>query len=352
LNLGGAEGAMVELANHLGDSSHFNVKLICGQSGVLERKVSNKVELIVLGRSRVLSTITQVVRFLRGKKVTFITTMVHCNLLYGFTLKLMNALGLTNVKVIIRESTDIYSRIKLQGFYKYKLTKFLIGFIYQKVDTVVFPNYSLKNAFESNFGLKMNNLEVIYNSSDFCKNATPLNIEQLNTIKLINVGRVEKGKRVQDSIKLLSRLREKGYDITLDIVGDGQALEMLKLNYSRDLKESLSFKGYQSEPFLDYCSSKTVFILNSELEGMPNSLIQALANGFTAISTNCNYGPAEVFDIFNISKDWLYEVGDIDQLESLLIQLIEGGKEYNMDLEKARGILSKENSYSYYERII
>jgi glycosyltransferase involved in cell wall biosynthesis len=61
------------------------------------------------------------------------------------------------------------------------------------------------------------------------------------------------------------------------------------------LEGRVRFLGFQSNPFR-LMRRATVFVLSSDFEGMPQSLIEAQVLGIPAVSTRCPAGPAEIID--------------------------------------------------------
>ena len=69
----------------------------------------------------------------------------------------------------------------------------------------------------------------------------------------------------------------------------------------------------------------SIFVLSSNYEGMPNSLMEAMALGLACISTNCSSGGPNVL-INNKKNGILINVGDRKQLKKALLELINDNK--------------------------
>jgi glycosyltransferase involved in cell wall biosynthesis len=104
--------------------------------------------------------------------------------------------------------------------------------------------------------------------------------------------------------------RQKGFDTLLDafarlrrerplrLVLLGRGPEEAKL---RRQAESLGvagdvlLAGFQADPFA-WMRRAAVFALSSRFEGLPGTLIQAMACGCPVVSTDCDHGPREILE--------------------------------------------------------
>src|SRR5690606_258875 len=91
-------------------------------------------------------------------------------------------------------------------------------------------------------------------------------------------------------------------------------------------------KGTNKNVFIENINS-TCYVLSSKSEGMPNSLMEAMASGIPSISTNCNFGPS---DIINGNNGLLVPVGNSEELYKGIVKIISD--------EKFRKKISKEGS--------
>ena len=94
------------------------------------------------------------------------------------------------------------------------------------------------------------------------------------TLKLITVCRLSRGKNVHSIIKSLTKLR-KDLKFHLSIVGDGSELENLKkLSKNLGLNDFISFEGNcRHENVMDLLSKNHLFVFPTETkEGFPKAL--------------------------------------------------------------------------------
>jgi glycosyltransferase involved in cell wall biosynthesis len=137
--------------------------------------------------------------------------------------------------------------------------------------------------------------------------------------QIVSVGRlsVEKGHRFL--VEAFARLGET--DWRLALVGDGWRREELEQQV-RDLgiADRVDFLGYQSE--VDrHMQESEIFVLPSLIEGMPNALIEAMANGLACVSFDCQTGPAELID--HGVNGFLVETGNVEELAQRIQELID-----------------------------
>jgi len=82
--------------------------------------------------------------------------------------------------------------------------------------------------------------------------------------------------------------------LRLVVLGDGPERRRLQA-LARDLEiaEDVDFRGYEANPYR-YMSRARAFVLSSRFEGLGRVLIEALACGCPAVSTDCPSGPREI----------------------------------------------------------
>ena len=77
------------------------------------------------------------------------------------------------------------------------------------------------------------------------------------------------------------------------------------------IKDKVHFLGNVKNPFY-YLAKSDLFVLNSEIEGFPNVLVEAMACRLPVISSDCKSGPREILE--DEKYGLLYPVGDISSL--------------------------------------
>lgn len=112
---------------------------------------------------------------------------------------------------------------------------------------------------------------------------------------IVAVGRVDENKNHEMLIRAFAGIAEEFPDYRLIIYGDGdKRQDLIELTKELKLEERISLPG-NIDNVADAIYKTRVFVLSSNTEGMPNTLIEAMILGLTVVSTDCPCGgPAEL----------------------------------------------------------
>lgn len=137
-------------------------------------------------------------------------------------------------------------------------------------------------------------------------------------------------------IKCVSNLKKEGLRINLNLIGDGKLLEEFK-NEAYDLMSPVTFYGRVVDKVTkkEILQNTDLVVLPTKSEGLPRSLIEAMALSIPCLATDVD-GIPEI-----INSDQLFKYGDWDRMESLIKQLY-----YDVELRKRIG---HENYYKAQE---
>jgi len=156
---------------------------------------------------------------------------------------------------------------------------------------------------------------------NFVKRAEPTVNGQEEEIAILFLARVEKNKGVYEAIDSLQRLSKKYSNLVLNIAGTGGALE--------EAKQYVADRGIQKVNFVGWISGKEkakllhqskIYVLASyHGEGMPNSLLEAMASGLSIVTTDVG----GIKDFFEPEKMGYYvRPKNTDDLENKLDKLL------------------------------
>ncbi len=238
---------------------------------------------------------------------------------------------LNKVKGRVHTVHNIASK-ELRNFKK-KIMK--IAYQFFKVTPVAISDY-IKKTIETEYQLSSTRIPCIYNGID-TENFT--RFKDINRkITFVHVGRFSKQKNHKLLIESFALALRENSNMVLKLVGDG-VLKQEILDMVRDLgiKEKVVFKGIQK----DICrelNSSDVFILSSDWEGLPISVLEAMSCGLPIISTRSGGTPDIILDREN---GILVDIGDKEGLSKAILDI-----SYNKELREKLG----DNSYIHSKK--
>lgn len=139
-------------------------------------------------------------------------------------------------------------------------------------------------------------------------------------LKLLCVARLIKRKGQHYLIEAVKRITDQGVDISLDLVGSGDAEgEYRALVESFQVEDRIKFRGYISREEIRDCYAQAhVFVLPSYNEGMSVATLEAMACGLPVIVSRTP-GTDEL--VKEGQNGYTFEWGDVDTLTNLLLVL-------------------------------
>jgi len=324
---GGAERFTANIANCL-STSGFEVYVLTGSKTPKDYKLNqNIVRLDALKAGRNIIHDIIIIRRL-SRKYKF-------DVIIGIDLTINICVSLANLlfkpKVIISERSAPMSAPISQA------SRILRSLSYPLADGYVFQTSGAMEFYSENIREKS---VIIYNpiKEDLpCRN-------NVNKKEIVAIGRLRKEKNYELLINAFAAICMVNQDYILRIFGDGYQYGALEKQVERiGIKDRVVFEGFCSDPHNEIVSSD-IYVLTSLYEGMPNSLMEAMAMGFPVISTDCPAGgPAEL--IRNMENGLLIDNNNLDALINAMEFYINNPEKKNEIGRKAmeiRDIVSSE----------
>jgi len=112
---------------------------------------------------------------------------------------------------------------------------------------------------------------------------------------ILACGRLSKQKNYPMMLRAFALVLKKAPDEKLRIYGEGPLMDELRSYAGRlGLEQSVSFEGY-CENMADVYAGAKLLLLSSDYEGIPNTMLEAMASSVPVIATDCPCGgPAMV----------------------------------------------------------
>jgi glycosyltransferase involved in cell wall biosynthesis len=140
--------------------------------------------------------------------------------------------------------------------------------------------------------------------------------------RLLYVGRLSAAKGLPILLDSLSQLKTDYPDLCLTVVGDGEDRQILEqLTVQRGLEKQVNYVGYKSQAEVrDAMQHTDVFVLPSFAEGVPVSLMEAMAAGVPVVTTRIA-GISELVD--DGVSGYLVPPGDSEELTLKICRLLD-----------------------------
>ncbi|MTI46833.1 MAG: glycosyltransferase [Firmicutes bacterium] len=180
-----------------------------------------------------------------------------------------------------------------------KLDHLTIKYLYSRSDKIIAISEGVYNDLISNFGIKPNSIEFIYNPITL-DGLEQENVEESgkqkkrSEFKIVTAGRLSDAKGQWHLIRAMKRVLIKVPEAKLDILGEGELRSYLQeLIDNLKINDSVKLIGHKKNPF-EYYTNSDVFVFTSLHEGFGNVILEAMACNMPVISTDCETGPREI----------------------------------------------------------
>ena len=189
--------------------------------------------------------------------------------------------------------------------------------------------------------LKRDTIPVVYNGVDCKRYAIPK--VETDTFNFVTVGTIYEVKNFPFLVNCFAQLHKQHPETRLTIVGNGAQRGMLTQQIEQlGLEDAITITGTVGN-VEDYLAAADVYVASSLFEGLPLSILEAMAAGLPIISTNVGGVPDVVR---NGENGLLIPSGDYEAYIAALTELTENGEK--------RAVLatrSKELSKNYDEEL-
>ena len=241
---------------------------------------------------------------------------------------LVSSIGAFSKRKTIISERNAPKQVKIRG-----IMKFLRKVFYPFTDCIVFQTAGAQNDYPKHLARKG---VIIPNP---VKRGLPACTAEKHVI--CAAGRLSHEKNYYLLINAFKTVSELHPEYSLSIFGQGVMENELKEYVERiGLTDKIVFEGYCADVH-EKMKTSEIFVLSSNSEGMPNSLLEAMAMGFPVISTDCPPGGPKSM-INDGQNGLLVPVGDEGAMASAMLKYIE-----DADFRKSAGKLAAKVNEEY-----
>lgn len=226
-----------------------------------------------------------------------------------------------------------------KGNWKKNLLMKLVIFLYKtalkRADKVIFQNPDNRQVF-IDLGIVPEYKTAIVNGSGV--DLSHFEVKDLPlTPKFLLIARLLGDKGIREYIKAANIVKQKYSEAVFQLVGpedpspDGISLtELTQLNTNH----AVEYLGGTDDvrPYIEDCS---IFVLPSYHEGLPRTVLEAMATGRPVLTTDV---PGCRETVINGENGWLVEKASVDQLAERMIWFIENPQEWQRMADSSRKI--------------
>ncbi len=361
LQPGGAERAMVNLANYWAKKGH-NVTLVTLASP-LEKpfySISKNVKLLQL------SSIVQqpslhkkglqhwLIKQTWGRRLIKLQAILRLR----HTIKqlkpdvVISFIDLMNIVILVATKglkipVIVSERIDPNHHHIFILLQKLRNFTYPWASKIIVQTKSARNYFSNTLD---NKLKIIPNAVAVSTKTASNNKDIPKHI--VTVGRLNPQKDQVTLIRAFAAVAEKHPDLKLTIYGEGRERPRLEqLIQTLGLEQKIKLPGVTPN-IKTAILNADLFVFPSKYEGFPNALGEAMSVGLPVIATNCSGNSDLIRDGIDGK---LFPVGDVQALTNLILELCEDPKQLRSLGQRAKEVterFSEEKIYGMWDNLI
>lgn len=300
LRSGGAERVVSQLLTHLQDDFDIHLALY---NKVIEYEIPKDIKIIDLKQSEADNQFLTLLKLpllsYRLSRYCKKNDIVHSVAFLNrpcYINALMRKWWGYKGRIVMCERTHQSTMLQTRGRLTRWITKFLVKFSYNRADLVLANSKAMKIDIEKYLEVKTP-VRVIYNPVDLVELKTKMNEPvpyefDPGVFYFISVGNFRKEKNYPLLLEAFATMKKDNCKLLL--IGGGYMEDVLRKRVEElGLRQSVVFCGKDSNPF-KYLKHAQCFVMCSDVEGFPNVLLEAIACGKAAVSTDCKSGPREL----------------------------------------------------------
>lgn len=297
LTPGGIEKSFCTLANEFQTRGYHTEVVVC-KTGSFSDELDKSVSLVELNLDRTIQALNPLMDYISSENVdVLVSGHTHANIVAYFSSRLASQSTTFTATVHTPHSISQSNPSNLSSL----VTRLLYPFVYSRADHIIAVCDYVANDLHDSSKFHIDNLDVIPNpiKIDDIKSQANKSVdhkwlfdEEVDVI--LGVGRFVKEKNYISLLKAFNRLNSDDSQTRLILLGDGPRREQLsRYIMTNSLGDFVDMPGFHSNPYV-FMKNSSVFVQPSLREGLPMTLIEAMACGIPIVATDCPGGHQEI----------------------------------------------------------
>ena len=291
---------MINLANGIAEQEVIKVDFVVAvKKGPLLDDISEKVNLIDLRSKRIVTSLLPLATYLRKTQPDVLLSALSTANVIAILAK---KLSFNQITHIATEHSTMSAAASNATSWRARLMPWLISSLYPHADGIVAVSSGVADDLVSFSRIERQKIEVIYNpvitpevrklSLEPCSDEW---IADTSTPTLLGIGRLSPEKDFANLLEAIAIIIRHS-PVKLIILGEGnQRKHLEELVAELNLTEYVKMPGFVKNPYC-YLRKAQLFVLSSQIEGLPTALIEGLFCNTKLVSTDCPSGPREILD--------------------------------------------------------
>lgn len=275
LAAGGAERVVLAIAGEIAGRGYRCDLVTAQDGGRWSDRLPDGVRHVGLGRAKPLHAVPALVRYLRHHRPAAVLSSV-----FAANIAALIACRMTRTRCIIREAYRVEDDARSSRALPALANRLAVRLLYPRASGVVALSRELATHVVQ--AAKVDPARVTVIPNPIVVATGPAQVRDPNLI--LACGRLEAQKDFPTLLRAFALVRRKR-PVRLLVVGEGSQLENLRsLAEALGIGGDVTFGGYSPDPG-EWMRRAKVLASTSRIEGFPNVLLEALANGCAVVST-------------------------------------------------------------------
>ncbi|MFX0196562.1 MAG: glycosyltransferase family 4 protein [Candidatus Hodarchaeota archaeon] len=252
---------------------------------------------------------------------------------------------LLNIPIVATYHSNPFDKYKYETSIRRKVKRFVYELLYIDFLTkiasrnfayITVVSQELKKSFVQK-GYEESKIRVVYFGVDVRENDIKFKLKRCGETNILFVGRVSVEKGCDCLLRACKRIADQGKNFKLLLIGDGDIGSFSDMAVKLGIKDRVFFAGFRQE-VSNFFKESEIFVLPSRGEGLPISILEAMASGLPVIASNVGGIPEAIEEGEN---GYLVRAGDELSLADMLAKMIDEGREkrYIMGLKNKKKVL-------------